>query len=1090
MAVPSSFAASDEGPCQLEEKCDRYQLLLQNVGEAPSSGPVTVTDQLPAGVVTRAAPRSEGSWQCAPNGAGAGSVVCTLNESVPAGHYAPFLEIGVQAPGAGLTGVLRNEVTVAGGGAPLTTVADAQTPVNALGGLFGVSEFGFAPVEADGAPAALAGGHPWSLTTDFGITTSTSPAGVAGGESGRPFTPVRQVKSAIVEFPVGLVGDPQATEKCTEAQLHGDKCPAGSRIGTFSLIGGAFAAADFEFTEAPGACCSAVYNMVPQAGYPAQFAFTYAGMPVSMYVSFVHSALGYRLRAVIPGIPEQPEVYDASITLFGEPGMLNGTGSEAAFLTNPSSCAAGSLASTIELKAWSEPGRPVSREAPAYPPLAGCQALRFAPTLSLAPSAGGEAGTTQADAPSAYTVDLRLPQSTTFSEPATPGLKNAAVTFAQGVALSPATGQGLVGCEAQGPEGINLGSGEIGSAGQDLGDPEATELGAGHAGPGGTDSPYDDGIYHTAPGHCPAASTLGTVEIATPLLPAPLQGHIYLAEPQCGGAGAPPCTEGSAGNGQLFGLYLQAEGSGVIVKLAGTLSASTETGQLTVSFEEDPQLPLSEIQLHFHGGPRAPLANPQTCGTFTSTSDLTPWSAPGVTPKGVEVPGTPDATPTSSFGMSWDGGSGACPARAPFLPAFTAGTAPATAGGASQLMLTISRADREQDLSELTFTTPPGVTANLSSVTPCIEPAAARGDCPQAARLGTVIVAAGSGSAPIYLNGDVYLTGSYNGEPYGLSIVVPAEVGPFHLGKVIIRASIAVNPATAALTISTGALPQIVDGIPLRIRTLHVTLDRPGFILNPTNCSQQQVTGTLTAAQGATSKVSSPFAVVGCRNLPFTPKLTALTSGNGEFAGHGASLHVKIITGDGQANMRSLKLDLPQRLPARLETIQKACRSAVFNTNPAACPKTSVIGSAIVATPVLGEALRGPAILVSHGGKAFPDMVLVLQAQGVRIDLTGALFVDRHNITSTTFRTLPDVPIRRLDLVLPEGKNSVLAASASLCAGGLHMLTAITGQNNARVKPTVEVAVAGCKHRKKRHHKSKRPPAHGRRATLPLFHSA
>jgi hypothetical protein len=143
-----------------------------------------------------------------------------------------------------------------------------------------------------------------------------------------------------------------------------------------------------------------------------------------------------------------------------------------------------------------------------------------------------------------------------------------------------------------------------------------------------------------------------------------------------------------------------------------------------------------------------------------------------------------------------------------------------------------------------------------------------------------------------------------------------------------------------------------------------------------------------------------------------------------------------------------------------------------------------VIGSATVATPALDEAMRGPAILVSHGGRAFPDMVPVLQAQGVRIDLTGALFVDQHNITSTTFRTIPDVPIRRLDLVLPEGKLSALAASASLCSGSLHMLTAIIGQNGARLKPTVKVAVAGCKKPKKnRRHSTDRKPKKKRHST-------
>ena len=215
--------------------------------------------------------------------------------------------------------------------------------------------------------------------------------------------------------------------------------------------------------------------------------------------------------------------------------------------------------------------------------------------------------------------------------------------------------RGLVGCPAEGPEGINIGSKDIGSFGQDLGDPDATELGEGHE--GGNCSPYDDGVWHTAPGHCPAASTVGTGEVVTPLLPAPLKGNIYVARPECGGEGQKECTEASAENGELFGAYLEVSGSGVIVKLKGTLSANPSTGQITAKFTENPQLPFSEVRLHIDGGPRAPFANPQTCGTATTSSSLQPWSE------------TPPALVSSAFEVT------GCPAGAmPFAPSFTAGT--------------------------------------------------------------------------------------------------------------------------------------------------------------------------------------------------------------------------------------------------------------------------------------------------------------------------------------------------------------------------------------------------------------------------------
>jgi hypothetical protein len=1145
VAEPSVFSAKDALKCEAEEKCDRYQMLVQNAGDQSSNGAVTLTDVLPAGIVTLQTPKSgagvrEEQWDCTA-GAGNAKVVCELNEPIEKGHYAPYLDIIVSAPMTETPRVLKNAVSVESEDAKASSTL--ETPANGPASSFGVNEFALEAGTSAGTPALAAGAHPWALTTSFGVPVVAAPPG-----SSSLFEPVKNIKRVIVELPLGFLADPSAVTKpeneCTEVELHVDACPAESRVGTFAFTSGFFTDGEFAFTEDASECCSAVYEMKPDTGYPVQFGFTFAHNPVDMYASAVHTPAGYRLRIVIPGVPEEGALLKSEFTLYGEPGKLNGSGSETAFLSNPTDCSAGPLTSRIELTSWAEPEHPVSAESTAYPQLTGCNLLQsqFDPSLEADPSTDkqsqdektAEVGTTQAGEPSGYDVALKVPQHEAFAESATPELKDVTVALPQGVSINPAAAQGLIGCQAEGPAGINIGSNDIGPAGQDLGDPEATELGAGYE--GGNGSRYDDGVWHTAPGHCPQASTIGTAEIATPVLATPLQGHIYLAQPKCGGAGQSACRESSnpgedsAENGELFGLYLEVEGSGVIVKLPGTLSANSQTGQLTASFSEVPQLPFSELKLHFYGGPRAVLANPQACGSFTTTSVLEPWSHEEA--DGSE--GTPDVTPSSSFAIGGCGADGV-----PFNPSFTAGTTPSMAGGSGRLTLTLSRNDSEQDLAGLAFTTPPGLLADLASVPLCGEPQAQTGECPAASRIGTATILAGAGEDPLALGGQVYLTGptlpegsNHPGAPYGLSIVVPANVGPFHLGTVVVRAQISIDPATAALTIATNpgwagggggsggnlnyGLPTIIDGIPLRIRTLNVEVDRAGFILDPTNCAALSSAGTIASTQGASATVSSSYQATGCNHLSFTPKLTALTRANGELAGHGASLHVVIAAGSStstpgsaspspssstssstvttQANIGSLKLDLPQRLPARLQTIQKACPEATFNTNPAKCPKVSVVGSATVQTPILSTTMTGPAYLVSKNGSgtshpgeskiekeeaAFPDLVLVLQGDGVRINLTGALFVSAKNITSVAFRSIPDVPIRRLGLSLPEGKTSILAASAGLCTKKpLTITTAITAQNGARLKPTVKVGVMGCPPTRK---KPKKPKRHKQR---------
>jgi hypothetical protein len=580
-----------------------------------------------------------------------------------------------------------------------------------------------------------------------------------------------------------------------------------------------------------------------------------------------------------------------------------------------------------------------------------------------------------------------------------------------------------------------------------------TELGEGH--PGGNGSPYDDGLTHASPGHCPAKSQIGTVEVKTPLLEEPLKGHVYVAQPKCAGNA---CEE-AAEKGELFGLYLEMAGSGVIIKQAGSVEVGgygahngLAVGQLRARFDESPQFPFEDLKMVFSGGQRSALANPQTCGTATTTSDLEPWSAPE---------SGANATPAWPFTVT------GCASPMGFSPSFSAGTVTPLAGAYSPFTLTFSRHDGEQDLSGLTVTMPPGLLGALKGVEQCPEPQASQGACGAGSLIGHDQVAAGAGSLPLWQTGQVFLTGPYKGAPFGLSIVTPAVAGPFNLGNVVVRATIAINPNTAQITTTSDPFPQLVDGVPLRIKTVNVTIDRSGFMFNPTNCDQQQLAGTITSAQGTSVGVSTPFAAAGCANLPFAPKLTASAGGHASKAG-GASLDVKITSaGLGQANIAKVDLQLPTALPSRLSTLQKACLAAVFNANPAACEEDSVIGKATIHTPILNAPLTGPAYLVSHGGAAFPDVEFVLQGEGVTLILDGKTDI-KNGITYSRFESAPDAPFTSFETELPTGPHSILgayvpaSANYNLCGTSLAMPTIITAQNGAVIKQSTNVAITGC----------------------------
>ncbi len=503
--------------------------------------------------------------------------------------------------------------------------------------------------------------------------------------------------------------------------------------------------------------------------------------------------------------------------------------------------------------------------------------------------------------------------------------------------------------------------------------------------------------------------------------------------------------------------------TGVLIKLPGRVDTDPSTGQVTTTFSELPQFPVGDFKLHLFGGARAPLSTPEGCGTYTTDSTLTPWSAP-------------DSGPPASSSDSFQINSGCVSG---FAPSFSAGTTNNEAGGFSPLSVTFSRTDQDQNLSGVTVTTPPGLLGILKGVERCPEPQASQGTCGQGSLIGHTTVAAGTGPDPFWVQGgQVFLTGPYRGAPFGLSIVVPAVAGPFNLGNVVVRAAISIDPHTAQITVVSDALPRILQGIPLDIRTVNVSIDRGNFTFNPTSCEPLTVNGSLSSTQGATAAVSSRFQAANCQGLSFKPVFSVSTQA--ATSKHtGASLIVKGAFPAGEANIHSVAVTLPKQLPARLTTIQQACTEAVFAANPASCPVGSNIGTATARTPILANPVVGPVYLVSHGGAAFPDVVAILQGEGVTVDLTGSIDI-KHNITSSTFAAIPDAPIASFQLTLPEGPHSGLAAvvpakaKGSLCGQSLVMPFTITGQNGAVVKENNKIAVTGCPRVKKKAKAKKR----------------
>jgi hypothetical protein len=1123
VAQPSEFSEGDTPECE-KIRCDSYMVLATNASEGTLAGPATVSDTLGVGLALAStvggpAPTIEdlaGGEGLACQTRGATSFSCS-DANVTGGD---MLVMTVPVVVSGDASSVRDTATVEEGGR-VRAQAGASTAVSEVAPAFGIQDFAFEALEAQGLADTQAGGHPYSVTNSFDLTSRLQSPQVANVEA-KSVEPIQEAREVAVTLPLGFFGDPRATPMCplvdlnnaSGSRLGSPTCPAASQVG---LVTANFEGALESSIDPSNRLTSPIYNMTPERGYPAELGFTVDFQSVLLYASVVRTPAGYGLR-IAGKVPRAFKLDGLILTLWGTPGEAShdaqrkqvsasgaeerGVGAGTArrpFLTNPAQCAT-PVNARIEVDAWTAPGEWVSAEAaPAsYPALEECDVLQFAPTFSFAPQSS------EPDAPSSYIFRLHVPQAPEDpAAPATPDLKDATVTVPAGVTVSPSAANGLVACQASGPEGINIGSADIGPQDQDLGDPYATELGEGHAGPDGNGSRYDDGTYHIAKGHCPSASQIGSVRIRTPLLGEELVGHVYVAQPRCGGAGQPACSEEAAENGELFGLYLEAEApnAGVIVKLAGSVEVggygphSLQTGllpgQLRARFTENPQLPFEALTLTLQGGQRAPLANPQGCGSFTTLAAFEPWSAPF----------TPTATPSAQLQIS------GCASPTPFSPSFDAGSTTTGAGAHTDFTLTFSRKDGEGELAGVTVHTPAGLLGEIAGVPRCGEAAANAGTCPASSQIGSASVAAGVGSEPYWLHGRVYLTDGYKGRPFGLSIVTPTTAGPFTLagntgrGEEVVRAAIAVNPQTAALTVTSDPLPQSIDGVPIHLQTVNVEINRAGFMLNPTNCEQQQVKATLESAEGALAQVATPFRVTNCATLPFKPSFSASTRAYTSRR-DGAALGVKLAQKQGEANIRKVETQLPIQLPSRLPTLTQACTEEQFKKDPANCPGGSFVGYAMAQTPLLAKPLTGPAVLVARGAE-FPNLEVILQGEGVTIDLVGRTNI--HNgVTYSYFETVPDAPVQSFELHLPEGTHSLLGANGGFCsrpAGKakvkkakrlekrarrlsdkkrarklrrrarelrkpvpvtMTMPTTIEGQNGAVVRQNTKVAVSGC----------------------------
>ncbi|HET7485872.1 MAG TPA: hypothetical protein VFJ64_10930, partial [Solirubrobacterales bacterium] len=561
------------------------------------------------------------------------------------------------------------------------------------------------------------------------------------------------------------------------------------------------------------------------------------------------------------------------------------------------------------------------------------------------------------------------------------------------------------------------------------------------------------------------------VEASSPLLDHPVNGAVYVAKP----------FENPFGS--LLAIYLALEdpATGIVAKLGGKVEPDPNTGQLKTTFLENPQLPIEDVRLHIFGGARAALKTPLACGTYTTTSTLTPWSAPE----------GEDAHPSDTFNTSVPaGGSGTCPsneAGAPNAPSFSAGTITPQAGAYSPFVLKLARPDGSQQLIGIDATMPPGLTGRLIGVPYCPEAQIAQAisreapnkgrteeqspSCPAASEVGTATVGAGAGPTPYYATGHAYLAGPYKSAPLSLVVITPAVAGPFDLGAVVVRTALNVDPETARIHAVSDPLPHIIDGIPLDIRSIALKLDRPNFTLNPTNCNPLAIVGAAATLPGQSATLSQRFQVGGCNTLPFKPKLQLSLRGK---TGRGGFPALKAVLSmpPGSANMAAAQVTLPHAEFIANAHIGSPCTRVQYAAK--SCPPSSVLGSAHVETPLLEAPLEGPIYLMAGFGHLLPDVAVDLGGQ-IHVFAHGKVDKGKTGGLRNTFELIPDAPVSKISLQLLGGKKGLLENSEELCEKPRRALAHFVAQNAAVSDSRPLLAIKGCgsqrhaKHDRRKH---------------------
>ncbi len=1036
-----------------------YTFDVENLGDTPTSEPVTLTVNLPAGITLHSArsgaPLNENvEWNC-PSPPGSSTVTCTTAGPIArrSASYGLDLAVDVKLPPS-FVGERTIKASLSGGGAAeappaagcaagKAACAVEQTEIDPTPARFGILPATFTPdfLQPDAVtPVRRAGSHPAMFRVPFDLSTVEEPVG-SPVKTPRRKAAAGDLHDLTVDLPPGFIGNPTAVGECAASDLELSLCPPSSVVGTITIRVEEFLASENTYSV----FSVRVFNMAHPRGSVADLAFVIAGNPVRIKVD-LDPANHYAIVSHVPDANESLSLTHQLLTIWGVPTDSSHDAQRCAsygaqgnpstakecstdaprrpFLSVPSQCESDNTFRLHHYDSWQEPGNFGPEIDYTLPGLfEECEKPRFEPEVEIEPTGK------QANTPTGLDVHVKIKQNENADALATPPVKRFTVTLPEGMSFSPSFADGLKSC--------TLAQMQL-----------------------GTNNPVE----------CPDASRIGEVDLHSPLLPKALEGSMYLA------------AQGDNPFGSTFALLLvlhDVEERGILVKIPGRIDVDETTGQIVTVFSDTPQFPFDDLTLKFRSGPRAPLVSPPSCGKHTIGVEVASYAQPQ---DPVDASNTYDIT---------EGPNGTpCPpdsAHRPFHPTFTGGTLNPVAGSYSTFLFRMTRTDDEQELSQVSTILPPGLVAKIAGVSLCPDGAidsistelgTGRQElehpaCPASSFLGTVSAGLGAGPGPNYFDGRAYLAGPYKGAPLSLAVVAPGLAGPYDLGNVVVRTALYVDPDTAQVKAVSDPFPTILHGVILRVRDVRIRLDRPETTINPTNCDPMSLDGQITGVGGdllstaddSLFAASSPFQVGSCSDLSFKPKLDIRLFGGTRRGAH-PKFKATATFPKGGANTAFAQVALPHSEFLDQGHIGTVCTRPQFAAN--ACPAASIYGTVSAKTPLLDEELNGNIYLRSSSHQ-LPDIVAAFRGGRIDANLVGR--VDSiHGGIRNTFEFVPDVPVTSATFTFFGGKKGLLVNSRNICKGKPKATALFKGQNGDELtlRPVLKSACKTAKKSKRR----------------------